>query len=424
MKTMMRALAKQLFGPRYERAGKSLLAAGILFAALQGADLSLPISPRILCLTSAGFPAGVMAQLLAGRGHRETVEGLLVAPFARRPFIFAYVSVLSAHALVTKTLPLWAILFAAAPWRPGEVAGALLWGGTACAVTAAGYGLRRQGHRLLPLLWAGGLLTVLLVGQGPVVLAAAAGSLGAAGLCLASADAYAFCPISPAGKPTRHPGHPGSVFVYLGRYLLANRNYLVNTAGLCVLAVLLPQFFGGWEGLDRFPMGLALLCLNTPLCTLLSGDPDLADALRVLPGGGGRFCRGYCGFLFAVNGGVAALYLVSWQVLCGGSLPAQGGMVLLFALQSAILSVLLEWKHPLRGWKTESDLWHHPRKYVVPLTMLLLAMLPGIWPPLLWCWSVLLCLEMIYLAWFLNKGRMRRRLGRAAGDVKDDGPGR
>ena len=44
-----------------------------------------------------------------------------------------------------------------------------------------------------------------------------------------------------------------------------------------------------------------------------------------------------------------------------------------FALQSAILSVLLEWFFPIRDWKTESDLWHHPRKYIVPAIMLLIA---------------------------------------------------
>ena len=39
----------------------------------------------------------------------------------------------------------------------------------------------------------------------------------------------------------------------------------------------------------------------------------------------------------------------------------------------AVLSVMLEWFFPVRGWKIESDLWHHPRKYVVPGIMLMLA---------------------------------------------------
>ena len=44
-----------------------------------------------------------------------------------------------------------------------------------------------------------------------------------------------------------------------------------------------------------------------------------------------------------------------------------------FSLQSAVCSILLEWFCPVRNWKIESDLWHHPRKYAVPVTMLLLA---------------------------------------------------
>ncbi len=389
MKTTGKVLAKELFGPRYESAGKSLLAAGILFAAVSGAEVHLAIAPGILWLTSALFSAGVMGPLLAGKEHRDTVQGLLLLPVAPRSVVFAYVSVLGAHTLLTKTLPLWALLLAAAPWSLGEAATALLCGSMACAVTAAGYGLWRSGHRLLPLLWAAGLLAVLLFGRGAAVLAAA-GSLGAAGLCLAAADAYAFCPVPSAGKAGRHPGHPGSVFVYLTRYLLANKAYLLNTVGLCVLACFLPRLFGVFRGGDPFPLGLALLCLNTPLCTLLSGDPALEMALRVLPGQAGRFGRRYGGFLFAVNGGVAGFYLCSWQLLWGGNLFAHGGMVVLFALQSAILTVLLEWKYPLRSWKTVSDLWHHPRKYLVPLVMLLAAALGSAWPPGFWLWAAVL----------------------------------
>ncbi len=44
-----------------------------------------------------------------------------------------------------------------------------------------------------------------------------------------------------------------------------------------------------------------------------------------------------------------------------------------FALLSAAGSVLLEWYCPLQGWKIEGDLWRHPRKYVLPAIMLLLA---------------------------------------------------
>lgn len=74
---------------------------------------------------------------------------------------------------------------------------------------------------------------------------------------------------------------------------------------------LLPLLFGGFQGLNLFPIGLAVLCLNTPICTLLSSDPDLEQALRMLPGQAGRFCRKYGLFIFAVNGIVAGVYLCS-----------------------------------------------------------------------------------------------------------------
>ncbi len=179
------------------------------------------------------------------------------------------------------------------------------------------------------------------------------------------------------------------LFLYLLRYLITNKNYLLNTAGLCAAACVLPLILGQFEGLEVMPFGFAILCLNTPICILLSCDPGLEQAVRVLPGQKKYFCTRYCFFIFAVNMLVSSVYLVSWQIQygCVGSLEIITS--LLFALQSAVLSVLLEWFYPIRGWKIESDLWHHPRKYVVPLIMLLIAGLIGMCPVGIW---ILLCI--------------------------------
>lgn len=216
-------------------------------------------------------------------------------------------------------------------------------------------------------------------------------------LYLAFADAYDFYSAGVAKKAVRHTGRTGNVFTYLLRYLMANKTYLINTAGLAAVAGFLPLLFGEVQGMNMFPIGLAILCLNTPICTLLSCDPDLEQAIRVLPGQAERFCRKYCLFIFAINSIVACIYLCSWQLINGGTGFVHGITLLLFALQSAILSVILEWKRPIRGWKTESDLWHHPRKYLVPLIMLLAAALVGIWPPALWIWAAALLTECCVL---------------------------
>ena len=404
MKNTIKALSKQFFGAKYENARKSLLAAVILFIAVYAAEFRVEIAPFILYLTSTFFTAGIMWQMLTGRRHMEIMQGMFMLPFDNRSFVFSYVLVLGAHTLITKTLLIWALFFAVASWSAGEITLAVLCGCMACAVTAAGYRMGRKGLAALPVLWAAGILAVIvLVRQWAAVLAVSMASLAAAALYLAFADAYDFYRAVVAKRTVRHKGRAGSVFVYLTRYLMANKSYLINTVGLCGIACFLPLLFGGFQGLDMFPIGLAILCLNTPICTLLSCDPDLEQAIRMLPGQAGRFCRKYCLFIFAVNSIVASIYLCSWQIVNGGLNFVHVGTLLIFALQSAILSVILEWKHPIHDWKTESDLWHHPRKYLVPLIMLLVAAFVGTWTLALWICAAVLLMECCVLLFVTSK---------------------
>ena len=138
MKNTIKALSKQFFGAKYESTRKSLLAAAILFIAIYAAEIRVAVAPAILYLTSTLFTAGVMWQVLTGRRQMEAMQGMLMLPLDHRGFVFGYVLVLGAHTLVTKTLLVWALFFAAASWRIGEIALAVLCGCMACVVTAAG----------------------------------------------------------------------------------------------------------------------------------------------------------------------------------------------------------------------------------------------------------------------------------------------
>lgn len=401
---IVKAFSKQLFGAKYESAGKSLLAAVILFFAVYAASLRLIIAPFIFYLTSTFFTAGVMWQMLNGRRHIEAIQGMFILPFENRSFVFSYVLVLGLHTLITKTLLIWVLFFAASVWSVFEAAIALLCGCMACAVTSSVYRMVKKGHIVLPLLWVAGILAaIIFVRQSIAVLTVALVSIIAAVIYLHFADAYDFYNTVAEKKSARYMGQTGNVFAYLMRYLMANKSYLVNTVGLCAVACFLPLLFGEFQGLNTLPIGLAILCLNTPICTLLSCDPDLEQAIRVLPGQAGRFCRKYCLFIFAVNVIAASIYLCSWQFINGGIGFADVGTVILFDLQSAVLAVILEWQYPIRNWKTESDLWHHPRKYLVPLIMLLMAAFVGTWVLILWIWSAIMLIECCVLIYVTRR---------------------
>lgn len=373
MKTL-EAISKQLFGARYEQIGKSLLTSFILFLSLYGSGIRLTIAPFILFLTSTVFTAGIMWQALNSTNNAESMLGMFMLPFENRHLTFVYTLTFSGYTLLTKSILVWAILFAAGKWSILQIITALICGCNACFTAAAIYVLLGEKRRLLSLIWTASILMATFgIRQPLAILVITLINLGLAVLYLFFANAYTFYRPTYSKIVIRHIGKSGSILIYLLRYLFTNKNYLINTLGFWGLACLLPFLLGQIKGLNVMPLGFAVLCLNTPICILLSCDPSLEHAIRALPRQAFRFCSKYCLFIFFVHMITCSLYLCSWQTQYGSVSGLDFFIASLFALLSASLSVLLEWKYPIRNWKVESDLWHHPRKYLVPLLMLLIA---------------------------------------------------
>lgn len=372
---ILKALSKQLFGAKYERAINSLIVCLILFLAVHTAEINMEIAASVLFLTATVLTAGIMWQLLHSSGNADRMAGLFMLPFANREMTFSIVLAFAGYTLLTKTFPVLALFFAVHKWSMLQAAVALLCACNGGFMAAAWYTMIKEASQILfAALWCGGmLLSIFFVREIMVLALIVLASLSLSFLRLLMADAYVFFRPASAKLLISHSKGTGSILLYLLRYLMTNKNYLMNTAGLCVLGGILPMVLGQLGGLNVMPLGFAILCLNTPICILLSCDPSLEQAVRVLPGQAWRFCTRYSFFIFAVNMTVNSVYLVVWQIRYGGAGGRAVMAAVLIALQSAILSVLLEWFWPIRNWKIENDLWRHPRKYIVPLIMLLIA---------------------------------------------------
>ena len=332
MKMSFEVTAKKLFGVKYERLIRTLFLELVAFWGLHISGLRVEIAPFILYLMTVAFSAGVMWQTLSSDGNRANMENMLMLPFEGRTLVFSYVAALGAYTLLTKTAGLLAVFWAVGHWSWTEILGSLLCALAAIVAAACLYPLR-----------------------------------------LGRMDAYAFY-VQPASRGRAVKVYRRcSVRRYLFRYLMAHKNYLVNTAAMWGVACVLPLLLGQMEARFVLPIGFAILSLNTPICILLSCDPALERAVRFLPGQQKAFCVPYCLFIFGCNLAADIVFLCSWQIQLGGIGPLHALTAAAFALLSAVGSVLLEWYFPLRGWKIESDLWHHPRKYIVPAVMLLLA---------------------------------------------------
>jgi hypothetical protein len=402
MKMTGKAFAKKLFGARYERLPRTLLMDVIIFWGLYIAGVQVQIAASVRILMINAFTAGVMWQALSSRDNAVELKHMLMLPQHGREFVFSYVAVLGSYTVLTKTGLLLAVLLAVSAWKPIEMIGMAISMLHAVLMAAAAYSLRKYWYA--GGLWAAAIISaILFLGSrswfGLLLLANSIVSI----LILWKAEVYLFYQGESGRSHAIKQRKRGSLWRYFFRYLSYHKNYLVNTAVMWCVATVMPYFLREMAGMFVVPVGFAILSLNTPICILLSCDRDLEQAVRFLPGQKRRFCIPYCLFIFSCNMAADAIFLCSWQIQNGGVTVLIIAGAVFFALQSAVLSVLLEWFYPIRGWKIESDLWHHPRKYAVPVVMLLLAGGVSAWPVLLYVLLALLAVEIAILLFICRR---------------------
>lgn len=402
MKMTGKAFAKKLFGAKYERLPRTLFMEGIVFWGLYIAGFQVQIASFVRVLMISAFSAGVMWQALSSGDNAVELTAMLMLPHQRREFVFSYVGMLGAYSVLTKTGLLFAALLAVSAWKPVELVGMVLCMVHGVLMAAAVYSVRKYWY--VGGLWAAAIVSaILFLGNELLVGLLLLVNGPFAVMILWRADGYVFYQKESKKSHAVRQRKRATLWRYFFRYLSCHKNYLLNTAVMWCVALVLPCFLREMAGLSVIPVGFAILSLNTPICILLSCDPDLEQAVRFLPGQKQRFCIPYGLFIFLCNMAADVIFLLSWQIQ-NGSVTAQmiAGAVF-FALQSAVLSVLLEWFYPIRGWKIESDLWHHPRKYVVPVVMLLLAGAASAWSVLLYVLLVLLVVEIAILLFICRR---------------------
>lgn len=215
--------------------------------------------------------------------------------------------------------------------------------------------------------WAGPLLVLALDGLAVWACTVVPPWLVAAALSVALAAGLVALPTTgllPTRGSAAMRGRAGTN--YFLRASLADRVVWINAVGLFAVATVFTVT--AWEQGLRFP--LALIAVNSPLVTMISGDPDLARQLTML----GRpalawwhYAVAVAAFLGTFNAGAGVVY---W-LLGARDLPLIAGLVVVVTALEALAVPALERHAPLRGLRTRRDAWRHPRKYLLPAALLL-----------------------------------------------------
>ena len=246
-------------------------------------------------------------------------------------------------------------MFLHLPYSPWQLRLAL-W-----VVCAAAVGL----EAMLPLaalatLWGHGLVDAVLL----LLL----GLLCVSGVVVASGNPPRARRSPQPATPTSQGWAGGSVVL---REISASRMVQINTLGLTLMAAVFAYYLARSGAI--LPLSLALGMVNSPLTTIVSRDADAQRMLRQMPSTAGYF-RAYAFGLAGVFLVAGIPQLVVYGIWRPAGLLPSTLMLLALAVTCAILSAYLEYRYPLRGWKTERDVLRHPRKYLVPGFGLLLVL--------------------------------------------------
>lgn len=248
---------RKYFGARGKRLVRTLVVCAVVYGGLTATEWHVAISPFVLCLMTSVFSGGAMLRALAAADGQTELRHLLMLPENARDVVRGYIGALALYTLATKTLPLLAILLAVSAWSAQTLCSAGLC--ALCSVLLAA--LFRSGLRWLAALWTLALFVVLRLCTGErVLLPLLALSAAASQFLLARADAWAFLrAAAPSSRSGKHAQH-FLMLRYFLRHLFTHRNYLVNTAGLWLVAAALPFFFASFaREIFVAPLGFAIL---------------------------------------------------------------------------------------------------------------------------------------------------------------------
>lgn len=323
MTRLLRANLKHFMGVKYERLYQIIFIWMLLFLTLRFAEIRIEITPMVIWLSTIFLTVGGFVQVLSSSGVINDLRGQFMLPEKKAVFHCAFFLVVATYILLTKISLIMVAYFAVSSLKISALIGFVF-----CFSVS-------------------GLVTYMLTFK---------------------------IETTARNLPMINRSH-SSFMCYLLRYLISNPKYMVNTVFLWIFGSVFSTIIGKRMTAAFLPIGLALMCFNTPLGLLLSSDHALYQQIKLLPKQLVLIIRPYLLFLLLINLIACGIFLIIWKFSgesFGGTMIL---IALLFSMISAFFTVALEVTFPLMNWKIESDLWHHPRKYLVPTIMIVLALL-------------------------------------------------
>lgn len=356
-----------------------LVAAGTMLVVFRP-PIARAFAPVVMVALTAASALATGSSLLRGGRARN----LLVLPFSERAVARATCLVGAAMVAIGDALPLMVLLCLA---DTAQLAGALelyvlavLVG--AVALTASTLSYRHSALVSCVLAAVACLIALMSVPAVPRFIALIVFVLAMAAAGGKLPDPYARCASRVERGAWKDPSYVKASKQRQPRIRLLRSNYFtraivsdphawISVLGLLCLGTAFSAVLTS-QGV-HLPANAVFVVSSPPLATLLSRDRDTYYQAELL--GSGLLVFGQ--YLIALLEAYITCTLVSDAVLAAmGALGVVSFVSsLIICVVGSVMTVVMEMKFPLLEWKTEREVYLHPRKYVVTLAAVLIASL-------------------------------------------------
>lgn len=375
MMAMFKILSRKLFGKNFSKLFTSLLVSVIIYLSLSQIGYNISVTPQVLAFTNLCFSGTLMIQFLSSKNNAAYLKGFFAMPFNRKRFVMEYAAVMGLHVLFTKALLIYAMIFAFAEIRLLEIMVLFSSFIFVCFSAMLTFAFFKKKKILSVLVVIIAVAMCFLLPENPLSATIYLEVSVVYALALFFVDPYNFMVTSRSkSKNKSHKKVKGGnllVAKYIFRYITSNKSYLINPAIMLAFVSFMVYQFIDMGFSDGLVIGLALITFNTPLAIIVSSSKGLHKKLNSMPNKIKSFYLPYGVVIFTFNVIFSALLIIIASFL-GSPISIKTFIAaLIFPIQNAIGVVFLEHNYPILEWRVETDLWHNPRKYIIPLILVL-----------------------------------------------------
>ncbi|MDO5156525.1 MAG: hypothetical protein Q4D51_11225 [Eubacteriales bacterium] len=374
---MFEVLGRKLLGEKGRNAVRNVFVAFVVYMGLSNLEYQVNVSLQVLLFTNLFFSGTIILQVLSSQDNARYLKGFFSMPFDEKKFFIGYAEVIGAYTLFTKTALVLALIFAFGKVTALQTMILMVHFVYVCFAAMIVFAFLKDRIYISALILSLSIVACFVLPEHGFLIVVYGIACGVMAFVLSKLDPYRFMVKESHLKKAKKVANASKFMVtkYILRYLLSNKGYVLG--GLFMIAF--GCFFAksmeevGFSNTCGFAM--ALLAVNTPLAIVVSTNRVLKKKLEMMPDSIKGFFVPYAGFLFGYYMLSYVIFLGVMRILGTELHLSTFVMAIAFALQAAILVATLENRWTIENWKVESDLLHHPRKYIAPAILMVEASL-------------------------------------------------